>query len=88
MALDQPTATAPPAAKTLTPLPGENPAIYENVVVYQHSSLFYWWPVWFFGFLFGAVSYFGGHHMAIVPSAGWPILPSSIASFIRNTGLA
>src|SRR5688572_30606514 len=40
--------------------PGELP-------VYHHSSLFYWWPVWLFGFLFAAVTWFGDTHMAIVP---------------------
>src|SRR5436853_873614 len=67
MALDQPSAATPPIPKTATPHPGENPAIYESVRVYQHSTLFYWWPVWFFGFVCAATTYFGGHHMAIVP---------------------
>lgn len=40
----------------------------ESVVVYQHSTLFYWWPVWAVGFLFAALSYFGDYHMAIVPA--------------------
>jgi len=38
-----------------------------KVVVYQHSNIFYWWPVWFFGFLFAGLTYFGSYHMAIVP---------------------
>ena len=40
--------------------PGELP-------IYHHSSLFYWWPVWAFGFLFAAYTYFGDTHMAVVP---------------------
>src|SRR5687767_11206171 len=40
--------------------PGELP-------VYHHSSLFYWWPVWLFGFLFAGITWFGDTHMAIVP---------------------
>jgi hypothetical protein len=40
----------------------------DSIVVYQHSNLFYWWPVWFFGFVFAAITYFGDHHMAIVPA--------------------
>lgn len=68
MALEQPPASPPIMEKSGTPRPGENPAIYESVTVYQHANLFYWWPVWFFGFLFAAISYFGGHHMAIVPT--------------------
>src|SRR5260221_476011 len=41
--------------------PGELP-------VYHHSNLFYWWPVWAFGFLFAAITYFGDRHMALVPA--------------------
>lgn len=41
--------------------PGELP-------VYHHSSLFYWWPVWLFGFLFAAITWFADTHMAIVPA--------------------
>ena len=40
--------------------PGELP-------IYHHSNLFYWWPVWAFGFLFAALTYFGNTHMAVVP---------------------
>jgi len=40
--------------------PGELP-------VYHHSTLFYWWPVWLFGFLFAGITWFGDTHMAIVP---------------------
>ncbi|GEM_PF-180003 len=40
--------------------PGELP-------VYHHSNLFYWWPVWAFGFVFAALTFFGDKRMAIVP---------------------
>jgi hypothetical protein len=40
--------------------------------VYHHSSLFYWWPVWLFGFLFAAITWFGDTHMAIVPAKTVP----------------
>jgi hypothetical protein len=40
--------------------PGELP-------VYHHSNLFYWWPVWAFGFLCAAISFFDDKRMAIVP---------------------
>ena len=33
----------------------------------SHSPIFYWWPVWFVGFLMTALTYFDGHQMAIVP---------------------
>lgn len=38
-----------------------------QIVVYSHSGLFYWWPVWAFGYLMAAISWFGGWTMAIVP---------------------
>ncbi|MCI0683413.1 MAG: hypothetical protein L0Y71_15015 [Gemmataceae bacterium] len=41
--------------------PGELP-------VYHHSHLFYWWPVWLFGFVFAAITWFGDARMAIVPA--------------------
>jgi hypothetical protein len=31
-----------------------------SVVIYSHSSLFYWWPVWLAGFFLAAVSYVWG----------------------------
>jgi len=39
----------------------------EEIRVYGHSNLFYWWPVWVLGFLFALLTYFDGHVMAIVP---------------------
>jgi hypothetical protein len=40
----------------------------DKIVVYRHSHLFYWWPVWALGFLFAAVTYFDDMHLAIVPA--------------------
>jgi hypothetical protein len=36
--------------------------------VVSHTTLFYWWPVWFVGFVMALVTYLGGHQMAIVPT--------------------
>jgi hypothetical protein len=38
-----------------------------RIIIYQHSPLFYWWPVWLFAFIFALVSSMSGHKMAIVP---------------------
>src|SRR5438552_10376746 len=38
-----------------------------EVRIYQHSMLFYWWPVWFIGYLMAFWTYWDGHRMAIVP---------------------
>jgi hypothetical protein len=32
----------------------------QELRIYSHSSLFYWWPVWAVGFLMAAITYFGG----------------------------
>jgi hypothetical protein len=38
-----------------------------EIVIISHSTIFYWWPVWFVGFLMAAVTYLSGHLMALVP---------------------
>lgn len=43
-----------------------------EIVVFKHSSLFYWWPVWVFGFVMGLITYFGDMRMAIVPPGTIP----------------
>ena len=43
------------------------PPAQEEVRIYSHSSLFYWWPVWAVGLLMGLLTVFDGHRMAIVP---------------------
>lgn len=45
-----------------------------ELVVFHHSPLFYWWPVWLLGFILAGVTYFENHHMAVVP-AGTIALP-------------
>lgn len=63
-----PSATPIAEAKSTTPtseMPRGNET--DEIVIYQHSNIFYWWPVWFFGILFAAVTWLGGDHMAIVP---------------------
>jgi hypothetical protein len=39
----------------------------EEIRVYGHSNLFYWWPVWAVAFLMAALTFIDGHVMAIVP---------------------
>ncbi len=40
----------------------------KEVIIYGHSSLFYWWPVWLVGYLFAIATWFGPGHAAIVPT--------------------
>jgi len=39
----------------------------DRIVVYRHSNLFYWWPVWALGYLFAGITYIDGMYLAIVP---------------------
>ena len=39
----------------------------DYLVVYGHSNLFYWWPVWLVSFILAAATYMEGNQMAVVP---------------------
>lgn len=49
-----------------------------EIIIYGHSGLVYWWPVWFFGFIAAAVTYAtgdpfiaeGGERLLVHPSPG------------------
>ena len=60
------TAHEPPPPVRVTP-----PA-QEEVRIYSHSSLFYWWPVWAVGLLMGLLTLADNHKMAIVPHGTSP----------------
>jgi hypothetical protein len=38
-----------------------------ELVVYSHSNLFYWWPVWATAFLLATITAYHNHRMAVVP---------------------
>jgi hypothetical protein len=40
----------------------------EEIRIYGHSNLFYWWPVWVTGFVLAFLTYLDGHVMAVVPA--------------------
>ncbi len=44
----------------------------DEVRLFSHSSLFYWWPVWAVGFILAAVTQFGGQTMVTVPNGTKP----------------
>jgi hypothetical protein len=50
---------------TATTNPSATPP--REVVLLSHSSLFYWWPVWFVGFLLAGLTHLDNHLMAVVP---------------------
>ncbi len=55
-----------------------------EIIIYHHSSLFYWWPIWLFGFVMAIVTYFGDKHMAIVPVGTIPAKASEGKALIDN----
>ena len=48
---------------TATDLAGKR----RKLVVFHHSNLFYWWPVWLLGFILAGYTWYENDRMAIVP---------------------
>jgi hypothetical protein len=40
----------------------------EEIRVFGHTNLIYWWPVWVLGFLFAGLTWADGHRLAVVPA--------------------
>jgi hypothetical protein len=61
----------PPGAVPNDPNDPDKPAAearkIDYLVVYGHSNLLYWWPVWLVAFILAAVTYMEGQQMAVVP---------------------
>ena len=60
--------------------PGGKSSANREIKLISHSNLFYWWPVWFFGFLFAIWTGVEGHRLAIVPSNGKVAISQSATS--------
>jgi len=71
------TGQAPPAADTT---PG-----FDEIRVYSHSPLFYWWPVWLFGFIFALVTLIDGDRMAVVPGESLLVKEKVEGGKVRET---
>lgn len=54
-------------------------AAQDEIVVISHSTIFYWWPVWFVGFLMALWTFIEGDLMAIVP-------PGTVAESAKTVG--
>src|SRR5688572_18080663 len=39
---------------------GERDRHPNYLIVYTHTLIFYWWPVWAYGFIMAALTWFGG----------------------------
>src|ERR1043166_1378082 len=59
----------PPAAPPRVPAPG--PTVFSpdtEIKVVSHSTVFYWWPVWFFGLIMALLTLVDGWRMILVPA--------------------
>ena len=56
----------------ISPIPGpgvtrDARSAANELRVYGHSKLFYWWPIWMLSFLFALLTWWDGHRLAILP---------------------
>jgi len=56
-----------PVPVVVVPPPPDTTPEFDEIRVYSHSPLFYWWPVWLFGFIFALLTLMDGDRMVIVP---------------------
>jgi len=61
------TAAPPPAGSVPAPPHESATRKIDYLVVYGHSNLYYWWPVWLVSFILAGITYFEGNQMAVVP---------------------
>lgn len=82
-----PDSTAPPTPAGAVPVynvpaPGTPPKKrLDNLIVYGHSNLFYWWPVWAVGFVLAIWTYIDGQQMAVVPPKSVVVHDASVSGF-------
>jgi hypothetical protein len=74
-------ATQPPARPATAPATA---ATLNELRIISHSNLFYWWPVWAFGFVLGIVSLVSGYELAAVPHG--TIVAKTLESDEANPG--
>ncbi|MSR31605.1 MAG: hypothetical protein EXR99_08880 [Gemmataceae bacterium] len=55
-------------ASEIAPVAPMKPA-QQQITVYSHSALFYWWPVWLIGFILAILTLIDHHLLAVVPSS-------------------
>jgi hypothetical protein len=72
----------------------EPQSVPQSVIVRQHSTILYWWPLWLVGFLFGILSFafgerveFGGHSMWFHPSPNLGVIYVTVFAvvFLRTS---
>jgi hypothetical protein len=74
----------PPGAVPVyeVPPPGsESVKRISHIVVYGHSNLFYWWPVWVMCFVLAGWTYLDGDRMAVVPTGTEPVAKAQVSGY-------
>jgi hypothetical protein len=61
------------------PLPATTKSAPGRISIVSHSTLFYWWPVWFVGFVLTLLTLVNGHYMIIVPG-GTVVLKDAVVT--------
>jgi hypothetical protein len=62
------TTPTPPAGPTPTPAPAvPTTAGSQEIRIYSHSSIYYWWPVWACGYILAILTYTSGTVAPIIP---------------------
>ncbi len=56
----------------------EEPRRVAQITIYSHANLMYWWPVWLVCFILAAISYVGGHQMAVVPDGTVAVVNATV----------
>ncbi len=56
----------------------------DKIVVYGHSNIFYWWPVWASCFILAAWTYLDNYQMAAVPPGSQVVSQAQVDGFEGN----
>jgi hypothetical protein len=66
--MSTPAPTPPPPQPAPVPTGPDAGTSAQEIVIVQHSTLFYWWPVWAVGLLMALLTFIDGHRMILVPN--------------------
>ena len=69
--MNEPSTTVPGDRPTQVAETGQPQGKPLEVKVYQHSMLFYWWPVWLLGFVMAAITWVGGEQVTVGGETMW-----------------
>jgi hypothetical protein len=67
---------------TVTEHSGEREKVPHQIILYSHSTIYYWWPVWFFGFIMAGLTWFFGEQIEIPNARPALIYPNYLLGLI------